>query len=212
MRRALLLIAGLVCLLSLPTSAFCQLTASQEALGPRRVNTADYVYVSGQGPGRDDGSIPEKFPDQVRQTLDNVRKIVEAAGLTMDHVVYVQVYLEDIHRSGELDEAFLNYFPKEPPARAVLGVAKLPQPGVQIAAIAVRDLKGKQTVLVPGFGKANVFPGNADPRSVVCFDDARSRSQNWNVPHDPTLQVNLALDGVKSVLEAEGSVWPTWSS
>lgn len=205
MRRALLLIAGLVCLLSLPTSAFCQLTASQEALGPRGVNTADYVYVSGQGPGRDDGSIPEKFPDQVRQTLDNVKKIVEAAGLTMDHVVYVQVYLEDIHRSGELDEAFANYFPKEPPARAVLGVAKLPQPGVQIAAIAVRDLKGKQTVSVPGLAQSKAYsPGMLTHDQLFVSTMPGRDPKTGTVPQDPTLQVNLALDGVKSVLEAAG--------
>src|SRR6185503_379551 len=56
----------------------------------------DYLYVSGQGAKKPDGSMPTAFEDQVKQTLENVKMIVEAAGLTMDNVVYTQVYLEDI--------------------------------------------------------------------------------------------------------------------
>ncbi len=43
----------------------------------------DYLYVSGQGAKRPDGSTPALFADQVRQTLENVRAVVEAAGLTI---------------------------------------------------------------------------------------------------------------------------------
>ena len=88
------------------------------------VDAGDYVYISGQGPRRPDGSLPATFDEQVRQALDNVKAIVEAAGLTMDHVVYTQVYLEDISKYGEMNRVFGEYFPKTPPARAVLGVAR----------------------------------------------------------------------------------------
>ena len=48
----------------------------------------DFLYVSGQG-GRDaDGKLPATIEGQARQTLQNVKSIVEAAGLTMEHVVY----------------------------------------------------------------------------------------------------------------------------
>src|SRR5436305_15301029 len=57
------------------------------------VDAADYVYISGQGPQGLDGKVPATFDAQVRQTHDNVKSIVEAAGLTMNHVVYTQVYL-----------------------------------------------------------------------------------------------------------------------
>ena len=92
------------------------------------VDAGDYVYVSGQGPRRPDGSLPATFEAQVRQALDNVKAVVEAAGLTMDHVVYTQVYLEDISKYREVNQVFADVFPKTPPARAVLGVAKLPEP------------------------------------------------------------------------------------
>ena len=85
------------------------------------VDAGDYVYISGQGPRRPDGSSPPTFDAQVRQALDNVKAIVESAGLTMEHVVYTQVYLEDIGQYGEMNRVFAEYFGKTPPARAVLG-------------------------------------------------------------------------------------------
>ena len=56
----------------------------------------DFLYVSGQGARDRDGQLPAAVEAQVRQTLDNVKGIVEAAGLTMEHVVYSQVYLHDM--------------------------------------------------------------------------------------------------------------------
>ena len=46
------------------------------------VDAGDYVYISGQGPRRPDGSLPSTFQEQVRQVLDNIKMIVQAAGLT----------------------------------------------------------------------------------------------------------------------------------
>ena len=76
------------------------------------VDAGDYVYVSGQGPRRPDGSLPASFGAQARQALDNVKSVVEAAGLTMDHVVYTQVYLEDMSKYAEMNEVFSEAFAK----------------------------------------------------------------------------------------------------
>ncbi len=163
------------------------------------------MYVSGQGPKRADGTTPEKFPDQVRQTLDNVKSVLEAASLTMDHVAYVQVYLEDIKHSRELDEIFASYFPKEPPARALLGVAKLPEAGIQITAIAVRDLKEKRPVSVANVERSTAYsPGMLTHDQLFVSTMLGRDSTNGTVPQDPALQVNLALDRLKSVVEAAG--------
>src|SRR5437667_9195784 len=111
-------------------------------LGSPGIDAGDYVYLSGQGPLLVDGGTPANFADQVRQSLDNLKSVVQAAGLTMAHVVYVQVYLRNINRYLELNNVFADYFPSDPPARAVLGVARLPQEEeIQINAVAVRDLK-----------------------------------------------------------------------
>ncbi len=70
------------------------------------VDAGDYVYVSGQGPRRTDGSLPPDFASQVRQALENVKAVLAPFGLTMEHVVYTQVYLEDTSKYADLNSAF----------------------------------------------------------------------------------------------------------
>ena len=175
-------------------------------LGSPGIDAGDYVYVSGQGPFRADGSVPENFDDQVRQSLDNVKGVVVAAGLTMDHVVYVQVYLKDVNQYAELNKAFATYFRQEPPARAVLGIARLPQDdAVQINAVAVRDLKGKQPVSPPAFKPNKGFsPGMLTHDRLFVSTMPGSDHTTGKVPQDPAAQVDLALDGVRAVVEAAG--------
>src|SRR3982074_2318901 len=108
------------------------------------VDAGDYLYISGQGPRRPDGSLPATFEAQVRQALDNVKSVVQTAGLTMEHVVYTQVYLEDIGKYRDVNHVFAEVFAKSPPARAVLGVARLSEPSVQINVVAVRSLVDKR--------------------------------------------------------------------
>jgi len=178
---------------------------ASDALGSPAIDAGDYVYVSGQGPLRPDGSTPTNFADQVRQSLENMKTVVEAAGLAMDHVVYVQVYLDDMSHYEALDKVFAEFFPKLPPARGVLGVARLPEPSVQINAVAVRDLKGKQAVELPNFkpNKSYSFGMLTHDRLFVSTmlgsDPATDK-----VPANPAAQVDLALDRLKMVVEAAG--------
>lgn len=199
-------------LLSFASSGQAQIRAVEPhhalaaALGSPGIDAGDYVYISGQGPFRADGSVPENFAEQVRQSLDNVKGVVVAAGLTMDHVVYVQVYLKDVNQYAELNKAFAAYFPKEPPARGVLGIARLPQDdAVQINAVAVRDLKGKQPVSPPAFKPNNAFsPGMLTHDRLFVSTTPGADPLTGRVPSDPAAQVDLALDGMKAVVEAAG--------
>ena len=65
---------------------------------PSSVDAGDYIYISAQGPRGTDGALPSTFAAQARQTLNNLKSVVEAAGLTMDHVVYITVYLTDMNQ------------------------------------------------------------------------------------------------------------------
>src|SRR5580704_1653238 len=47
------------------------------------IDAGDYVYVSGQGGQRPDGSTPARFDEQAGQALENIKALVEAAGLSM---------------------------------------------------------------------------------------------------------------------------------
>ena len=206
-----LLLAAL--LLSSAVLAQAQLRAvvpAQTSPHPNRfyspgVDAGDYVYISGQGPRRPDGSLPTTFTAQVRQTLDNVKAIVESAGLTMEHVVYTQVYLEDTSKYGEMNGAFGEYFGKTPPARAVLGVAKIAEPPIQINAVAVRSLADKRAVQPANF-KWNeaASPGILTHDRLFVSGMQGSDPATGKVPEDPAAQVDFALDRMQAVLKAAG--------
>jgi len=209
MRTLFLLVASLLLLdaavhAQLRAVAPQQMAAAADGFGSPAVDAGDYVYVSGQGPRRQDGSTPTNFADQVRQSFQNIKSVIEAAGLTMDHVVYVQVYLEDMTQYAELNKVFAGYFPKNPPARAVLGVARLPVAPLQMNAVAVRDLAGRRPVSPPNLKPDKSYsPGMLTHDRLFISTMPGSDPSNGKVP-DPGTQVDLALDGLKSIVEAAG--------
>jgi len=169
------------------------------------IDAGDYVYVSGQGPRRADGSMPTTFAEQCRQALENVKAIVTAAGLSTQHVVYTQVYLQDVNNYAEMDRVFGEFFPQTPPARAVLGVARVPDPPIQISAIAVRDLADRRTV----FPKGHKLEGTASPGMLThdllfISSMAGSDPETGKVPEDAAAQVDLALNRLQAVVKAAG--------
>lgn len=169
------------------------------------VDAGDYIYISGQGPRRSDGSLPTTFDAQVRQALDNVKAIVESAGLTMEHVVYTQVYLEDVSKYGEMNRAFGEYFAKTPPARAVLGVARIPDPPIEISAVAVRSLTDRRAVYPPNYNQGDsASPGILTQDRLFVSSMSGSDPVNGKIPDDPAAQVDLALDRVQAVVKAAG--------
>ena len=179
--------------------------ATAEKAAPKKMDGGGYVFISGQDPARADGSLPEKFDEQVRQALENVKSVLQASGLSQDHLVYLQVYLDDVKHSGELDEVFGKYFPRDPPARAVLGVAKNPRGAVQINAIAVQDLREKQAVSVPGMKPNKAFSAGMLTYDQLFISTMPGRNPATGaIPQDPAEQVNLALDGINSVVQAAG--------
>ena len=169
------------------------------------VDAGDYVYISAQGPRRPDGSLPATFAAQVRQSLDNVKAIVEATGLKMENVVYTQVYLEDISKYGEMNGAFAEYFRKTLPARAVLGVAKIPESSIQINAVAVRSLAEKRAIYPPNYKSDDAAsPGILTHDRLFVSGMAGIDPATGKVPDDPAAQVDLALDRMQAVVKAAG--------
>ena len=169
------------------------------------VDAGDYVYISAQGPRRPDGSLPATFAAQVSQALDNIKAVVESSGLTMEHVVYTQVYLEDISKSEEMNAVFGRYFGKTPPARAVLGVAKIPDSPIQINAVAVRSLADKRAINPTNFKwDEAAAPGMLTHDRLFVSGMPGSDPATGKVPDDPATQVDMALDRMQLVLKAAG--------
>lgn len=170
------------------------------------VDTGDYLFISGQGPHRPDRSLPASFDAQVRQALDNIKAIVEAAGLTIDNIVYTQVYLEDIANDVAMNKVFADYFSgKTPPARAVLGVARVPDPPILINAIAVRDLTDRKAIHPSNAAKDDAAsPGILTHDLLFVSSTSGADPATGKVPDDPAAQVDLALDRLQAVLKAAG--------
>lgn len=112
------------------------------AIGPysQAVQAGGTVYVSGQLPinpatGEFAG---EDIRAQARQSLENIKAILAAAGADMAHVVKTTVLLQDMADFSAMNEVYAEYFSEPYPARAAFQVAKLPKDAlVEIEAVAV---------------------------------------------------------------------------
>ena len=107
----------------------------------------DYLYVSGQGVRDAKNKMHDGIAAQAKQCLENVKAIIEAANLTMEHVVHMQLYLEEMSDLAEVDKIYASYFPHAPPARMIMGVAKMPtDTTIEMTAVVVRDLQKKKVL------------------------------------------------------------------
>jgi 2-iminobutanoate/2-iminopropanoate deaminase len=100
-----------------------------------------FLFVSGQGAldpisGRVVGSEIEA---QTRQTLTNVRNIVEASGLSLLDIVKVSIFLKDMSDFKKMNEVYKSFFTQNPPSRTTVET-NLPLPNmlIEIDAIAHR--------------------------------------------------------------------------
>ncbi|MCS7025060.1 MAG: Rid family hydrolase [Bryobacteraceae bacterium] len=166
----------------------------------------DLLYVSGQGARDSTGNMASDPAARVRQCLNNVKAIVEGAGLTMEHIVYSQVYLHSSVSYDVLNQVWKEFFPKNPPARATLGVYRMPtDTTVEINAVAVRSLAQKKPVTAPSFPKdAPIAAGILTADRLFISGLLGRDPKSGHIPQDPAAQVQLALDRMKEVLQAAG--------
>ena len=116
------------------------------AIGPyvQAVDLGNLVLTSGQIPvNPKTGEVPADIVEQARQSLENVKAIVEQAGLTVADIVKTTVFVKDLNHFAAVNAEYERFFTenKHPnfPARSCVEVARLPKDvGVEIEAIAVR--------------------------------------------------------------------------
>lgn len=112
-------------------------------IGPysQGIRVGNTVYLAGQGaidPTTNQPMVSASIEDQTRRTLENLKAVLEADGLTMDHIVSTTVFLKDINEFGKMNEVYGTFFKNAPPARATIEAARLPRDlKVEISAIAV---------------------------------------------------------------------------
>lgn len=74
------------------------------------------------------GKVPTDFREQTRNTMENLRAVLEAAGSGFDRVLKVTVFLTDMKYFAAMNEVYRSYFTGELPARSTIGVAALARP------------------------------------------------------------------------------------
>jgi 2-iminobutanoate/2-iminopropanoate deaminase len=122
-----------------------------EAIGPysQAVAAGDWVFCSGQIPlDPETGTLVVSSIDAATtRVMENLRAVLQATGLTFEHVVKTTIYLVDLADFAAVNAVYSRYFQKDPPARATVQVAALPRGApVEIDAIAhVAGLKNSGT-------------------------------------------------------------------
>ena len=101
------------------------------AIGPysQAINVNNLVYTSGQIPiNTVTGSFVEGgIKEQTRQSLTNVKAILEEAGLTMANVIKTTVFMADMNDFADMNAVYAEFFAEPYPARSAVAVKTLPK-------------------------------------------------------------------------------------
>ncbi len=169
------------------------------------LQVGNLLYVSGQGARDAKGDLASSVADQLRQSFRNVKTVVEAAGLTMDHLVYVQVYVTNPSAYSELPSVWSEFFEAGGPALSLLGVTAMPvETPVEINAVAVADMGLKRAIRLPGAASPKSPPEAVVAGDRLFFSSCFGLDSEGKVPADSTLQTQLALNRLETVLKAAG--------
>jgi len=113
------------------------------AIGPysQAIEVNGFVYASGQLPiDPATGAFPEGgVKEQTRQSILNVKAILEEAGLALSNVVKTTVYLADMDDFAAMNEVYSQFFAQPFPARSAIAVKALPKGAlVEVEVVAAR--------------------------------------------------------------------------
>jgi 2-iminobutanoate/2-iminopropanoate deaminase len=100
-----------------------------QPIGPysQAIQANGFIFVAGEkGIDPQTGRMAHGIQAQTRQTLENIRVILEAAGSSLDRAVATTVYLVDINDFAPMNEVYATYFAVDPPGRTTVAVSALP--------------------------------------------------------------------------------------
>jgi len=99
------------------------------------------LYIAGQEGSDDSGKlVAGGIAAETKVALENIQKVLKAAGFDLKDIVSVNVYLADIHEFGDMNKVYKSFLPDPKPARATIQAAALVNDArIEISAIAVRQ-------------------------------------------------------------------------
>ena len=62
---------------------------------------------------------------EARQTMENIKKVLEAHGSSLEHAIKFTVFIDDINRWSDFNKVYVEYFPGKKPARSAFGAEGL---------------------------------------------------------------------------------------
>ncbi len=90
------------------------------------IQAGETLYLSGRlGMDPETGQLPAEPQQEARNVLDQIRSVLEEAGMTMDDLVSVQVFCSDVAHYADFNAVYTSYFTSDPPARAFVGSGAL---------------------------------------------------------------------------------------
>jgi len=100
-------------------------------IGPysQAVRTNGFLFVSGQVSldPKSGEFVGTDIRQQTERVLENLKAILEAAGVSLSHVVRTTVFLKDMNDFTAMNEVYARYFTAAPPARSTVQAARLPK-------------------------------------------------------------------------------------
>lgn len=112
------------------------------AVGPysQAISAAGMIFSSGNLPiDPATGEIPATVEEQTKQSLENLKAVIEAGGATLADVVKTTVFIKDMNDFAKVNAVYAEYFKSPFPGRSCVEVARLPKDVlVEIEGIAVK--------------------------------------------------------------------------
>ncbi|MBP5737720.1 MAG: RidA family protein [Abditibacteriota bacterium] len=105
-------------------------TGAPAAIGPysQAIEVGGFLFTSGQIPlDPKGGEMPSDIAEQTRRVMNNLKAVLNEAGLDFSKVVKTTVFITDLADFGVVNEVYGSFFGDNPPARSCVQVAALPK-------------------------------------------------------------------------------------
>ena len=122
---------------------FTRTSDAPQPMGPysQGVKAGQFLFVAGQGPADPKtGKMSSDIEAQTRQTLYNVKAVIEASGFSLTDVVKTSIFLNNAGDFPKVNNVYKTFFQNNPPTRTTVEVKFVaPEMLIEIDAIAYRD-------------------------------------------------------------------------
>ena len=173
------------------------------------IKAGNLIYASGMLATDAAGKIvPGDVKAQTRRVVENLGEILKAGGSSLQNVVATNVYLKNVADFPAMNEAYKDFWPKDPPVRTTVGAnLVMPEALVEISAVAVPNGGERRVVLPSGWLK----PASPYSYGIMSGDTlflaglvSRNGKDNTIVEGDMATQTRTVMDNAGEILKAAG--------